>query len=112
MHQRDEADDDAGNDRRADERVGDAAMVLEALNRADEGLEEVDVGGFGGEDRGQRAVSGGAVQAGAADACAGKKVRDGLHREIVSRAGARADLKAPSNLGTYESELRAAGPLL
>jgi hypothetical protein len=54
-------------------------MMLEAFDGAGKRPEDVEIGGFGGEDGSKGCVSGLAVEAGAADACAGKEMRDGLH---------------------------------
>ncbi len=79
MAEPDSADDDGGDDGHGDEGVRDAAMMLQLLDRPGEAPEDVHVGGLGGQHGGQRGVGGFAVQAGAADAGAGKKVRDGFH---------------------------------
>ncbi len=73
------ADGGCGNEGNGDEGVGDSAMMLEALNRAGESPNDVEVGGLGGEHGGQRCVGGFAIESGASDAGAGKEVRDGFH---------------------------------
>ena len=67
------------DERRGYQCVGDAAMMLEAFDGAGESPDDVEVGGFCGEYSGHCCVSSFAVETGAADACAGKEVRDGLH---------------------------------
>jgi len=57
-------------------------MALELFNGTSEGPEDVDVGGLSGQDGGERDVTGLAVESGAAEAGAGKEVRDGLHSSI------------------------------
>ena len=71
--------DHEGDHGRADERVGESAMVLEADQRPAESPEDVEVGGFRGECHGQRGVRGLAIEAGAAQACAGEEVGDWFH---------------------------------
>ncbi len=68
MEQPDCPDHHGGYDRRADERMGDAAMVLQLFDRAAQGPKNVEVGGFGGQGSGQRGVGGSAVQARTANA--------------------------------------------
>ena len=73
------SDSGGGDKGRGDEGVGDAAVVLEAFDGAGKSPDDVEVGGFGGEDGCHGCVGGFAVEAGASDACAGEEVRDGLH---------------------------------
>ena len=73
------ADCCGGDEGRGDEGVGDAAMMLEAFDGAGESPEDVEIGGFGGKYGGQGCVGGFAIETGAADAGAGKEVRDGFH---------------------------------
>lgn len=65
--------------RRSDQCMRDAAMMLQFLDRTGKAPDNVEVRGFGGQRGGQRSVCGLTIQSGAADAGAGKKVRDGLH---------------------------------
>jgi len=67
------------HDRRRKKGVGDAAMVLQLLHRPGQGPQNVDVGGFGGQNGGERGVGGLAIEARAADAGSGKKMGDRLH---------------------------------
>ena len=111
MEQPDAADDRRSHHGRADEGVGDAAMVLELLDRAGEAPEDVDVGGLGGQHGGQRGVGGFAIEAGAANAGAGEKVGDGLHvrletivAELSGASGASGRARARASqayAGTY-----------
>lgn len=54
-------------------------MMLQALDRARKSPEHIEVCGLSGEYGGQCRICSLAVESGASDACAGKKVRDGLH---------------------------------
>ena len=60
-----------GDEGSGDEGVGDAAMMLEAFDGAGESPDDVEVGGFGGEDCGQGGVGRFAIESGAAYAGAG-----------------------------------------
>ncbi len=60
-----------GNEGHRNESVGDAAMMFEAFDGASESPDDVEVGGFSGEDCGQRGVGSFAIKTGAADAGAG-----------------------------------------
>ena len=75
--------DHEGNQRRAEQRVGEAAMVLKGNQRPAKAPEDVEVGRFGGECHGQRGVRGFAVEAGAAEACAGEEMGDWFHRFVM-----------------------------
>jgi hypothetical protein len=54
-------------------------VVFEALDRARKSPQDIEVGGLGGEHRGQGCVRGLAIEASASDAGAGEEVRDGFH---------------------------------
>ncbi len=60
-------------------RVGEAAMMLERDQRSAKAPQDIEVGGFGGQGHGQRGVRGLAIEAGAAQACAGEEVGDRFH---------------------------------
>ncbi len=79
--------DDAGNGERdqgrAKKGVRDAAVMLEAGHRPAESPEHIQVGRLGGQGHGQRSVGRFAIKAGAAEACAGKEMRDGFHGSAV-----------------------------
>ena len=74
---------DEGNEGHGNKGVGDAAMMLELLDRAGESPEDIEIRRLGRERGGQSCVRGFAIEAGAADTCAGEKVRDGLHGSLV-----------------------------
>ena len=61
----------SGDDGGGDEGVGDAAMMFEAFDGARESPDDVEVGGFGGEDCSEGYVGGFAVKTGATYTCAG-----------------------------------------
>jgi len=82
-----QADNRSRHKGRTQESVSDAAVVLKALDGAVDGPEDVDVGRLGSEDCSESTVRSCAVEACAANACASEKMRDGLHRGIVTRAG-------------------------
>jgi hypothetical protein len=78
-----EAGGDEGNERHGNKGVRDAAMMLELLNRAGESPEDIEIRRFGRERSRQSRVRGFPIETGAADTCASKKVRDGLHGSLV-----------------------------
>ena len=80
--------DESGFERDAEEGVGDAAMMLEAGERAAEGEEGVDVGELGRDGHGEGGVGGATVEAGAGEDYAGEDVGDGLHRSSMRQCGA------------------------
>ena len=85
--------------------MGDAAVVLQLFDRPGDAPKNIDVGGLGGQHGGQRRVGGFAVEAGAADAGAGKKVGDRLHSSLESivTGGARAVLAESAEFGQSQS---------
>ena len=76
--------DRSGDEGDCDEGMRDAAMMLQLFDGPGETPDDVEVGGFGGQHGGQRGVGGFAIESGAADAGAGKEVRDGLHSSLES----------------------------
>jgi len=79
MQQSNQAHNDRGDDRGANKRMRNAAMMLQLFNGPAKSPEYVHVGSFGCQHGGQRGVGRFAVQPGAANAGAGKKMRDGFH---------------------------------
>ena len=65
--------------RGAEKGMRDAAMMLEAGNRAAEAPKNIQVGRLGCQSHGQRSVGRPAIEAGAAKACASKEMRDRFH---------------------------------
>ena len=74
----------AGDDGHGPERVRDAAMVLELLDRPGESPEDIEIGSLGGQHRGQSGVGRLAVESGAANAGAGEEMGDGFHKRLLS----------------------------
>jgi hypothetical protein len=86
-----------GNHGKRDERMRDAAMMFEFLDRSGKAPQNVEVGGFGRQSGGQRSIGSLAIEAGASDARAGEKVRNGLHtllEDIVAEWRQRMGLEA------------------
>ena len=69
----------AGHHRRGDECMSDAAMVFELVDGPAEAPHHVEIGGFGSEHGGHSGQRGFAIEPGAANAGASKKVGDGFH---------------------------------
>jgi hypothetical protein len=64
---------------RAQEGVGKSAVMLEGRYRSAKTPENIDVRRLGRQGHGQRGVGGSAIEASAAETCAGKEMRDGFH---------------------------------
>ena len=90
-HQRDQ--------RRSQEGMGEAAMMLEGDQRSAKAPQHIEVGRFRGQRHGQRGICGLAIEAGAAQACAGEEVGDWFH-ESLRRFGVRGKhtATAPASL--------------
>ncbi len=91
--------DGQGDERRAQERVGDAAMMLEGGNRPGESPQHVEIGGFGCQRHRQGGVGGAAIEAAAGEDGSGEKVGDWFHlcclmRDYRVRRTAATDLLA------------------
>ncbi len=86
VNEPDDGNSDKSNDRRCNESVGDAPVMLESYNRTTESPDDVQVGSFGGERHGERGVGGFTVEAGATEAGSGKEMGDGIHRCQNTRA--------------------------
>ena len=84
MHQPDRAHGHGRYHRHCNECVRDPAMMLQLLHRSCESPQHIEIGGLGSEHGGQSCVSSFAIQPGAANACAGEKVGDGLHSALKS----------------------------
>src|SRR6185312_6245331 len=81
----DDADDEPGYEGRADEGMGDAAMVGEAGNRAAEIRDHVEVGGLGGKHASDGRVPRALVQpAGAANGSACQEMGDGFQANKIT----------------------------
>jgi hypothetical protein len=59
--------------------VGKSAVMLEGCYWPTKAPEDIDVGRLGRKSHGQCGVGGPAIEAGAAETCAGDKMRDGFH---------------------------------
>ena len=68
-----------GNEWNGDESVGDSTMVLQLFDRARKSPDDVQVGGLSCEDGGEGCVGRFAVEAGTANAGAGKEMCEGFH---------------------------------
>ncbi len=86
-HERDE--------RRSQKCVGEAAMMLKGDQRPAEAPRDVEVRRFGGQGHGQRGICGLAVEAGAAQACAGEEVGDGFHRFVKECLAFEGSIQPP-----------------
>ena len=82
-----------GDERGAQKSMGYAAVVLEARNRPAKAQKNIQVRSLGGQGHGQRSVGSSAIKSGAAQACAGEKVRDRFH-VILNKMGPGFDMGA------------------
>ncbi len=98
MKQARSADNDAGDDGNGPKGVRDTAVVLEAFDGPGKLPENIEVGGFGGQHRGESGVGRLAIEAGAPDAGAGEEMCEGLHRVAL-----------PSPLASAHQRLGGAG---
>ena len=69
----------ACDNRHGPEGVRDAAMMFELVNWTSESPEDVQVGGLGGQHGNKRGVGRFAIESGAAQTSAGKKMSDRFH---------------------------------
>jgi hypothetical protein len=68
-----------GDERRSQQGVGDAAVVLESSHRATERPQDIQIGGLGRKSHGQGRIGGTAVEAGPSKTGSGEQVGDWFH---------------------------------
>ena len=91
----DDGDCDSGDERRSDECVRDAAVMLESGDRPTEAPQDVEIGGFSGKRHGECGVGGLAIEAGTGETGSGKEVGDRFHRLEANISERRAQAQSP-----------------
>jgi len=87
----DKGDDSRGDDRDAEERMRETAMVIEGEGGSAEAAEDVEIGGFGGKGEGGGSERGFTVQAGAAEVGAKQEMGDGFQGKSLDEINPNAE---------------------